>query len=164
MVGSFITAVVKTDCTLTLNEFLHSSAETLHTKRREGPLLAKEGTITKEFSYQSVIYVNYWVHLHAAKLGHGTDALLSLRRKACWRFLRPKNPAASAGFEPPNSGTRGQHANLWYPRLVAASLLPSFPTRTTPNQLAPVCKFCLRIFACKLYQTDLTGSALAADN
>jgi hypothetical protein len=31
------------------NEFLHSSPEALHTKRRERPLLAKEGTIS-EFS------------------------------------------------------------------------------------------------------------------
>jgi hypothetical protein len=49
-VGSFSTAAMKADCTLTLNEFLHSSPEALHTKRRERPLLAKEGTITKEFS------------------------------------------------------------------------------------------------------------------
>jgi hypothetical protein len=32
-------------CTLNPNEFLHSSLEALHTKRRERPQLAKEGTI-----------------------------------------------------------------------------------------------------------------------
>ena len=37
-------------------------------------------------------------------------ALLPLRRKACWWFFRPKNPTASAGFEPANLGTKGQHA------------------------------------------------------
>jgi len=37
-------------------------------------------------------------------------ALLPLRRKACWRFFRPKNPTALAGFEPTNLGTKGQHA------------------------------------------------------
>jgi hypothetical protein len=37
-------------------EFLHSSPEALHTKRRERPLLAKDGTKAKEFSYQSVIH------------------------------------------------------------------------------------------------------------
>ena len=37
-------------------------------------------------------------------------ALLPLRRKACWGFFRPKNPTASAGFEPANLGTKGQHA------------------------------------------------------
>ena len=42
MVGSFSTAAVKADCTLTPNEFLHSSPEVLHTKRHERPLLAKE--------------------------------------------------------------------------------------------------------------------------
>ena len=36
--------------------------------------------------------------------------LLPLRRKACWGFLHPKNPTASAGFEPANLGTKGQHA------------------------------------------------------
>ena len=30
----------------------------------------------------------------------GPTALLPLRRKACWGFFRPKNPTASAGFEP----------------------------------------------------------------
>jgi hypothetical protein len=41
----------------------------------------------------------------------GQTALLPLRRKACWGFFRPKNPMASAGFEPANMGNRGQHAN-----------------------------------------------------
>ena len=27
-------------------------------------------------------------------------------------FFRPKNPKASAGFEPANLGTKGQHANI----------------------------------------------------
>jgi hypothetical protein len=41
----------------------------------------------------------------------GQTALLPLRRKACWGFFRPKNPMASAGFEPANLCTRGQHAS-----------------------------------------------------
>jgi hypothetical protein len=41
----------------------------------------------------------------------GQTGLLPLRRKACCGFFRPKNPTASAGFEPAMSGTRGQHAN-----------------------------------------------------
>ena len=40
----------------------------------------------------------------------GPTALFPLRRKACWEFLRPKNPTASAEFEPVNLGTKGQHA------------------------------------------------------
>ena len=39
----------------------------------------------------------------------GPTALLPLR-EACWGFFRPKNPTASAGFEPANLGTKGQHA------------------------------------------------------
>jgi hypothetical protein len=43
----------------------------------------------------------------------GQTALLPLRRKECWGFFRPKIPTASAGFEPANLGTRGQHANRY---------------------------------------------------
>ena len=39
----------------------------------------------------------------------GPVAILSLRRKACEDFFHPKNPMASAGFEPANLGTKGQH-------------------------------------------------------
>jgi hypothetical protein len=42
----------------------------------------------------------------------GPTALLRLRRMARWGFFfRPKNPAASAGFEPANLGTTDQRAN-----------------------------------------------------
>jgi hypothetical protein len=39
---------MKAYCTLTQMEFRHSSPEALHTKRRERPLLAKDGTKAKE--------------------------------------------------------------------------------------------------------------------
>jgi hypothetical protein len=48
---------------------------------------------------------------------------LPLRRKACWGFLHEKNPTASAGFEPANSGTRGQHANHQTTEAVCLELL-----------------------------------------
>jgi hypothetical protein len=41
----------------------------------------------------------------------GPTALLPFRRKMCWGIFRPKNPTASAGCEPTNLGTKGQHAN-----------------------------------------------------
>ena len=49
--------------------------------------------------------------LHAANLRHGTDSFTfpSEGRRA-EDFFRPKNPKASAGFEPANLGTKGQHA------------------------------------------------------
>jgi len=46
----------------------------------------------------------------------GPTALLPLRRKACWGFFRPKNPTASAGCEPANLGTKGQHATSRPPK------------------------------------------------
>ena len=42
----------------------------------------------------------------------GQILLLPLRRKAYWGFSgHLKNPKASAGFEPANSGSSGQYAN-----------------------------------------------------
>ena len=49
--------------------------------------------------------------LHAANLRHGTDGFTSPPKEGVLRiFFRPKNPTASAGFEPTNLGTNGQHA------------------------------------------------------
>jgi hypothetical protein len=45
-------------------------------------------------------------------------ALLPLRRKACWEFLRLKNPTASAVCEPANLGTKGQHVTSRPPKLL----------------------------------------------
>ena len=42
--------------------------------------------------------------LHAANLRHGTDGFTTED------FFALKNPTASAGFEPANLGTKGQHA------------------------------------------------------
>jgi len=43
--------------------------------------------------------------LHAVKLRHGTDGFTSPPKEGMLRIFRPKNPTASAGFEPANSGT-----------------------------------------------------------
>ena len=52
----------------------------------------------------------------------GPTALLPLRRKACWGFFRPKNPTASAGFEPANLGTKGQYATPRPPKPLHCSI------------------------------------------
>jgi hypothetical protein len=49
--------------------------------------------------------------LHAANLRHGNHGFTSLPKESVLRiFFAPKNPTASAGFEPANLGTKGQHA------------------------------------------------------
>ena len=45
----------------------------------------------------------------------------------CWGFFRPKNPTASAGFEPSNLGTKGQHATPRPPKPVFP-LIPNMDT------------------------------------
>jgi hypothetical protein len=87
-------------CPTCWNSFLPSSPEALRTHRRERPLLAREGN-WREFSQQPAIRRRSWVFWHAPKLGHGTHYFTS----------PPKEGTASVGFEPANSGTRGQHAN-----------------------------------------------------
>ena len=58
------------------------------------------------------------VLLHATNLRHGTDNFTSLPKEGVPRnFLSPfKNPTASAGFEPSNLGTIGQHATSAPPK------------------------------------------------
>jgi hypothetical protein len=53
----------------------------------------------------------------------GPTALLPLRRKTRWRFFCPKNPTASAGCEPANLGTKGQHATSRPPKPRLSQLL-----------------------------------------
>jgi hypothetical protein len=50
VVGHISIAAMRAYCTLTPMEFRHSSPEALHTKRRERPLLAKDGTKSRKFS------------------------------------------------------------------------------------------------------------------
>ena len=50
--------------------------------------------------------------LYAVNLRHGTNGFTSLPKEGVLRifFFALKNPTASAGFEPVNLGTSGQHA------------------------------------------------------
>jgi len=60
--------------------------------------------------------------LHAANLRHGTDSFTSPPKEGVLRiFFRPKNPTASAGFEPANLGTKGQHATPKPPKPILLS-------------------------------------------
>ena len=70
----------------------------------------------------------------------GPTALFPLRRKACWGFFRPKNPTASAGFEPANLGTNGQHATPRTPKPIKACI--SF------SSIFLVCNVITRELAC----------------
>jgi hypothetical protein len=63
--------------------------------------------MTEKFCRKWRLPRHFWVLLHAVKHDLGQTALLPLRRKACRGFFRPKNPTASAGFQPANLGTIG---------------------------------------------------------
>jgi hypothetical protein len=81
---------------------------------------AERGTMgekwSREFCRKWWLPRHFWVLLHAVKHDMGQTALLPLRRKACSGFFTPKNPTASARFEPANLGTKGQHATSRPPK------------------------------------------------
>ena len=55
--------------------------------------------------------------LHAVNIRHGTIGFTSLPKEGVLRiFFALKNPTASAGFEPANFGTNGQHATSRPPK------------------------------------------------
>ena len=61
--------------------------------------------------------------LHAENLRHGTDGFTSPPKEGMLRiFFAPKNPTASARFEPSNLGTKGQHATPRPPKPLIYSL------------------------------------------
>jgi hypothetical protein len=88
------------------------SARCLHVQRRERPLAAEGETLCGREMFRQIsprirLPRNSKDLLHAANLRHGTDAFTS----------PPKNPTTSAGFEPANLGTKGQHAISRPPKL-----------------------------------------------
>jgi hypothetical protein len=55
--------------------------------------------------------------LHAANLRHGNNGFTSPPKEGVLRIFTPfKNPTVSAGFEPANLGTKGQHATSRPPK------------------------------------------------
>ena len=60
--------------------------------------------------------------LHAANLRHGTDDFTSPPKgRRAEDFFRPKSPTASAGFQPANLGTKGQHATPRPPKIILSN-------------------------------------------
>ena len=67
--------------------------------------------------------------LHAANLRHGTDGFTSPPKEGVLRFFFAlKNPTASAGFEPANLGTKGQHATPRPPKPLNFDIGHNFKT------------------------------------
>jgi hypothetical protein len=87
------------------------SEKYLHMKFHKNPPISSR-TLSEEFSSQVVIYCKCEVLLYAAKLEHGTDYLTSPPKEGMLKiFIYRKIQRLWPGFEPANSGTRGQHAN-----------------------------------------------------
>ena len=65
--------------------------------------------------------------LHAVNLRHGTNGFTSFPKEGALKFFffALKNPTASAGFEPANLGTKGQHATSRPPKQLTGLSLSS---------------------------------------
>jgi hypothetical protein len=70
-----------------------------------------------EFCLNADLLVTFRDLLHDVKLQHGTDGFTSPPKEGTLRnFFCPKNPMATAGCEPTNLGTEGQHATSRLPK------------------------------------------------
>jgi hypothetical protein len=83
------------------------SAKCLHVQRRERPPAAEGRTIRGREIFRQIwprirVPRNSRDLLHAANLRHGTDGFTSPSKEGLLRIF-------SAGFEPSNLGTKGQH-------------------------------------------------------
>ena len=94
----------------------------LHVQRRERPLAAEGGTLRRREMFRQIssrirLPRNSRDLLHAANLRHGTDGFASPPKEGVLRIFSPlKIREASAGFEPANLGTKGQHATSRPPK------------------------------------------------
>jgi hypothetical protein len=118
----------------------------LHVQRRERPLAAEGGTLRGRVMFRQIpstvqLPRNCRDLLHAAKLRHGADGLTSPPKEGVLRiFFALKNLTASAGFEPANLGTKGQHATSRPPLTLVPDtlLLPSTNLCSFSVVLCPV--------------------------
>jgi len=71
----------------------------------------------RKFCQNDDFHVTFRDLLHAVKLRHGSDGFTSPPKEGVLRiFFRPKNPKVSAGCEPANLGTKGQHTTSKPPK------------------------------------------------
>jgi hypothetical protein len=68
------------------------------------------------FCLNAEFHVTFRDLLQAVKLRHGADGFTSPPKKGVLRIFSSKNSTASAGFEPANLGTKGQHATSRPPK------------------------------------------------
>jgi hypothetical protein len=98
------------------------SAKCLHVQRRQRPLTAEGGTLRGREMFRQIsprirLPLHSRDHLHAAKLGHGTDGFTSPPKEGVLKIFSPlKISTPSVGFEPANLGTKGQHATSRPPK------------------------------------------------
>ena len=99
-------------CILAPNKFPHSSPEAPRI------IQMRETSTSEGGNYYQILLANSNLRKSARNFympqswDMGQILLLPLRRKEYWGFSgHPKNPTASAGFEPANSGSSGQYAN-----------------------------------------------------
>ena len=99
-------------CILAPNKFPLSSPEAPHI------ILLRKTSTSEGRNYYQILLENSNLRKSARifymsqSWDMGQILLRPLRRKAYWGFSgHPKNPTASAGFEPANSGSSGQYAN-----------------------------------------------------
>jgi hypothetical protein len=103
------------------------SARCLHVQRRERHLVAEGGTLRGRETFRQIPSRIRLPHnsrdlLNAANLQHWTDGFTSPPKEGVLRiFFALKNPTSSAGFEPTNLGTKGQHATSRPPKSYRAS-------------------------------------------
>ena len=89
---------------------------------------------SRKFCLNGDFHVTFRDLLHAVKIRTGTDGFTFPPKEGVLRIFRPKNPTASAGCEPANLGTKGQHATFRPPK----PLYLSASTSVSPGQLSAV--------------------------
>ena len=98
-------------CLYVRNDARDPSSERWNCGREICPVILPKFRLPRKFRYL----------IHAANLRHGTDGFTSPPKEGVLRiFFALKIATASAGFEPANLGTKGQHATPRPPKPILA--------------------------------------------
>ena len=107
---------------------------------------AKGGTICEQETGPVILLRNAGFHihskvlLHAVNLRHGTDGATSPPKEGVLRIIFAlKNPTASAGFEPANLDTKGQHATPRPLKPLSVLLMQTLPKEKHQQMLNGYC-------------------------
>jgi hypothetical protein len=136
------TAAFKAYCAIWVrrSNFRHQASPCKSTQQQKVELRARN---VREFCLNADFHITFRNLLHAVKIQHWTDSFTAPPKEGVLRiFFRPKNPTASARWEPADLDTKRQDATSRPPKPLMGlrnNIMVEEITRSSSHQRRPSC-------------------------